>query len=192
MLISLTVSICVCSPDSWMCSMEGLNVEFIMSICLSVGLASRTPSLSIIGWLLPVPRTSAWTSLDSVPLVLGVYVFPSMMMWSLPFPPSEIRPGSLLLQEHLARLLYLFFLYAPSPPVSAYSADPPSVWSLHRPSVGKLPTFRIWSTKCPLLFSRPSVPYAGLHPPPPDLCGWWYLAWVWVGGQRRRRPPRWY
>ena len=44
--------------------------------------------------------------------------------------------------------------------------------------------------QCPLLFSRPSVPYAGLHPPP-DLCSWWYLAWVWVGGRRRRRPPRW-
>ena len=69
-----------------------------LSICLSVGLVSRTPSLSIIGWLLPVPRTLDWTSLDSVPLVLGVYVFPSMMMWSLPFPPSNIRLGSLLLQ----------------------------------------------------------------------------------------------
>ena len=22
------------------------------------------------------------------------------------------------------------------------------------------------------------------------LCGWWYLASVWVGGRRRRRPPR--
>ena len=72
--------------------------ETVAATCLSVGLASRTPSLSIIGWLLPLPRTSAWTSLDSVPLILSFYVFPSMMMWSLPFPPSEIRPGSLLLQ----------------------------------------------------------------------------------------------
>ena len=23
--------------------------------------------------------------------------------------------------------------------------------------------------------------------PPPDLCGWWYLAWVWVEGRRRRQ-----
>ena len=22
------------------------------------------------------------------------------------------------------------------------------------------------------------------------LCGWWYLAWVWVGGRRIRRPPQ--
>ena len=22
------------------------------------------------------------------------------------------------------------------------------------------------------------------------LCGWWYLAWVWVGGRRRRRPSQ--
>ena len=33
-------------------------------------------------------------------------------------PPSEIRLGSLILLEHLARLLSLSFLYAPSPPVS--------------------------------------------------------------------------
>ena len=24
---------------------------------------------------------------------------------------------------------------------------------------------------------------------PPDLCGWRYLAWVWVEGHRRRCPP---
>ena len=23
---------------------------------------------------------------------------------------------------------------------------------------------------------------------PPDLCGWWYLVWVWAKGRRRRRP----
>ena len=33
-------------------------------------------------------------------------------------PPSEIRPGSLLRMEHLARPLSLSFLYALSPPVS--------------------------------------------------------------------------
>ena len=33
------------------------------------------------------------------------------------------------------------------------------------------------------------VPYGCF--PPPDLCGWWYLARVWVEGRRRRRPPQW-
>ena len=25
--------------------------------------------------------------------------------------------------------------------------------------------------------------------PPPDLCGWLYLAWVWVGGAKETAPP---
>ena len=32
------------------------------------------------------------------------------------------------------------------------------------------------------------VPYAGVHPPP-DPCGWWYLAWVWVEGRKETAPP---
>ena len=27
-------------------------------------------------------------------------------------------------------------------------------------------------------------------PPPPELCGWWYLARVWVEGHRRWCPPQ--
>ena len=55
--------------------------------------------------------------------MLGFYVFPSMMMWSLPFffPPRCI--------------LSIFFLYAPFPSVSVYSADsPPVSESPHHPS----------------------------------------------------------
>ena len=108
------------------------------------------------------------------------------MIWSLPFPPSEIHPGSLLLQEHLARLLSLFFLYAPSPPVSVYSADP--LQCLVPPIVRPPSSVRRKATnppasanQCPLLFSRPSVPYAGLHPPPTCAAGGTWLGCGWRG-----------
>ena len=77
-----------------------ISEECLSVICLSLVLASRTTELihdRVVDF--PVPRTSAWLVPRLCPLIeLGVYVFPSMMIWSLPFPPSEIHPGSLLLQ----------------------------------------------------------------------------------------------
>ena len=105
------------------------------------------------------------------------------------FPPSEIRPGSLLLLEHLDRLLSLSFLYAPSPPVSMCSADSPPVSG---PPIVRLPSsVRRRATnppssadQFPLLVSRPSVPYAGLHPPPTCAAGGTWPGCGW-GGKRR-------
>ena len=76
------------------------NVVKVVCVCLSVGLASRTAKLihnRVVDF--PVPRTLAWSVPRLCPLIeLGVYFSPSMMMWSLSFPPSEIHPGSFLLQ----------------------------------------------------------------------------------------------
>ena len=66
-------------------------------------------------------------------------MFPVVMVWSLPFPPSKIHPGSLL-YKHLARLLSLFVLSASSPPVSVYSADLLQCLVPHRPSPIVLPS----------------------------------------------------
>ena len=110
-------------------------------------------------------------------------------------PPSKIHPGSCP-TEH-SRLLSPFVLFASSPSINAYSAAP--LQCLVPPIVRPPSSVRRRATnppapadQCPPLVPRPSVPYAGLHPPP-DLYGWWYLAWVWVcvEGRRRRRPPRW-
>ena len=113
--------------------------------------------------------------------------------WSLPFPPSKIHPGSCP-SEH-SRLLSPFVLFASSLSINAYSAAP--LQCLVPPIVRPPSSVRRRATnppapadQCSLLVSQPSVPYAGLHLPPPDLYGWWYLAWVWVcvEGRRRRRP----
>ena len=129
--------------------------------------------------------------------MLGFYVFPSMMMWSLPsLPPSEIHPGSLL-QTNILPVSSLFSSYMP--PLRPFLCIQSTLLQCMIPLIVRPPSSvcrratnpLASADQCPLLVSWPSVPYAGLHPPPPDLCGWWYLAWVWVGGQRRRRPPRW-
>ena len=69
---------------------------WIYSVCLSIGLSSRTAKIihdRVVDF--PVPRTSAWSVPRLCTLIeLGVYVSPPMMMWSLTFPPSEIHPGS--------------------------------------------------------------------------------------------------
>ena len=44
------------------------------------------------------------------------------------------------------------------------------------------------ANQCLLLFSFPSVPYAGLHPPQNCAAGGTWLGCGW-GGRRRQRPP---
>ena len=127
--------------------------------------------------------------------MLIFYVFPLLMMWSLPFPPSEIHPGSLL-QTNILPVSSLFSSYMP--PLRPFLCIQPTLLQCLIP-----PIVRPWSSvrrratnplasadQCPLLFSRPSVPYAGLHPPPTCAAGGTWLGCGW-GGQRRRRPPRW-
>ena len=72
-------------------------------------------------------------------------------------------------------------LVAPSPSPAA-SDSPLSVrWAPPADSSsGRQP-----NQKCPLLGSGAPRFWCVTA-----LCGWWYLAWVWVGGLRRRRPPR--
>ena len=107
-------------------------------------------------------------------------------MSSLPFPPLRDSSGLLAPNKHLARLLSIFFLYAPSPPVSVYSAEsPPVSGPPHRPP----PIVRLSESYQPSGFGRPMsssgfrpiVPYAGLHPPPTCEAGGTCLGCGWGG-----------
>ena len=122
--------------------------------------------------------------------MLIFYVVPSVMMWSLPFPlpPRFVRvPCSLW---NILPVSSLFPSYMP--PLRPFLCIQLTLLQCLIPPIVRTPaSIRRRATnppaladQCPLLVSRPSVPYAGLHPPP-NLYGWWYLAWVWVGGRRR-------
>ena len=110
------------------------------------------------------------------------------------FPPSEIRPGALLYQTSCPSPLS-FCPFCLLSAHNAYSAAPlqclvppivcpPS--SVRRRATNPLAPADQW----PPLVPRPSVPYAGLHPPPPTYPAggtWLGCGCVW-GGERRRRP----
>ena len=120
-----------------------------------------------------------------------LFVFPSVMVLVPSFPPPSRFTWVLALQGiFTVSSLLLFFL----PPLYPYPRiQPPpssSVWSfIVRPSE----VFNQSAEGRPK--SSPGFLYSGpmqvCTPPPPDLCSWWYLAWVWAEGRRRRRPPRW-
>ena len=140
-----------------------------------------------MGWCSSKPEHRLWLPLDSVPIFKILCIPFRDGSGPFLFPPSKIHPGSCP-PEH-SRLLSPFVLFASSPSIDAYSAAP--LQCIVPPIVRPPSSVRLRATnppapadQCPLLVSRPSVPYAGLHPPPPDLCGWWYLAWVWVGGAK--------
>ena len=64
-----------------------------LSVCAS-GL--RDPiAYSLLGGGVPYPEHRLNWSLDSVP-IFRFLCFPLVIVWSLPFPPSKIQPGSLL------------------------------------------------------------------------------------------------
>ena len=120
------------------------------------------------------------------------------MIWVPSFSPSSmICPGALLYRTSCPSPLS-FRPFSSSPSINEYSAAPLQclVPPIFRPplSVRRRATNPpAPADQCPLLVPRPSVPYAGLHPPPPpDLYGWWYLAWVWVcvEGQKKETAPR--
>ena len=57
-----------------------------------------------------------------------------------------------------------------------------------RPSAGELPTLRLQPTNVLFWFPDPASHIQACTPP--KLFGWWYLAWVWVGGAKETGPPR--
>ena len=102
-------------------------------------------------------------------------------------PPTFVRvPSS---PEHRARLLSPFVLFPYSPSINVYSAAP--LQCLVPPIVRPPSSVRRRATnppapadQCPLLVPRPSVPYAGLHPPPlTNTAGgtWLGCGCVWRG-----------
>ena len=109
-------------------------------------------------------------------------------MWSLPSPPSEIHPGSLL-QTNILPVSSLFSSYMP--PLRPFLCIQPTLLQCLVPPIVRPPlSVRRRATKppasadqCPLLVSRPSVPYAGLHPPPTYAAGgtWLGCGCVWRG-----------
>ena len=149
-----------------------------LSVCGS-GLGDPI-AYSLLGGGVPYPEHRLNWSLDSVPM-FKFLCFPSVMVWSLPFHPSNIQPGSLLSRTSCPYLLSFFPNCLP-PPVSVYLADLLQRLVIHRPSVGKLPTLWLPADRCPLLVSCPAS-HMQVCAPPPELYGWWYLALVWVEGQ---------
>ena len=122
------------------------------------------------------------------------YVVPLVMMWSLPFslPPRFVRvPRSFW---NILPISSLFPSYMP--PLRPFLCSQPTLLQCLVPPI-VLPPSSVRrrdtnppasSDQCPLLVSRPIIPYAGLHPPPPTCaaggtclgCGW--------GGRRIRHP----
>ena len=107
-------------------------------------------------------------------------------------PPRFVRvPCS---PEHLARLISPFVLFSSSPSINAYSAAP--LQCLVPPTVHTPSSVRWRATnppapadQCPLLVPRPSVPYAGLNPPPRPIPLVLLGLGVGWGGQTERRTP---
>ena len=124
--------------------------------------------------------------LDSAPLNL-VYYFPCQTMVLVPLLITPPRfPG--FLAQCILPVSSLFYSYCLLSVRFCSVGRPPPAASGHLSSVRrKSPDLGMTSDRCPSPGFLSSVPYEVL--PPPDLCGWWYLARVWVEGQRRRRPP---
>ena len=80
---------------------------------------------------------------------------------------------------------FFLFPFASSPSVS-FSRPPPTAMSDPRSSARRTPPADSSGGCLPMPSSglqRPVCQFAS------NLCGWWYLAWVWVEGCRRQRPP---
>ena len=138
---------------------------------MSVGLASGTPSISIIGWVVPIPRTLAWTIPRLCPLNIKFLCFPVKDDLVPSFPPLQDSSGLLAptrtsCPSPLSFLpicpLYARFCVFRQPPQCLVPPILCPTLSVRRKATN--PPALV--DQCPLLFSRPSVPYAGLHPPP--------------------------
>ena len=111
--------------------------------------------------------------------------------WFLPFPPLRDSSGCLALQNILPVSSLLSSLFLPSVH-NAYSAAP--LQCLVPPIVCPPSSVRRRATnplapadQCPLLVPRPSVPYAGLHPP--RLVRLVLLGLGVGGGPKETAPP---
>ena len=101
-----------------------------------------------------------------------------------PFPPLQDSAGFLALQGILP-VSSLFSSYMP--PLRLFlciQPAPSSVWSPpssvpHRPSVGKLPTLRLWTTN--FLFCFPGPAFHMQSPPPTCAAGGTWLGFGWGG-----------
>ena len=121
-------------------------------------------------------------SLDSVPFIISLmcYVPPSTDgSVPPPSPPSEIPPELLSLQISLPVHVSL-----PPPLSSSLSVCSFAVLLLGAPVVTRRPPVWLTGGRCHVV-SESRCLMASL----PNLCGWWYLARVWVEGRRRRHPP---
>ena len=120
------------------------------------------------------------------------------MVWVPSFFPPPRFFRSPCSSAHLARLLFLFVLFASSPSITCIQPPPSSFWSPHRPSPIVRPTESYQPSGSGRPMSSPSFPtqrpICRLAPPPPpstNLYGWWYLAWVWVWVEgRKETAPR--
>ena len=121
-------------------------------------------------------------------------MFPVVMILVPSFspPPRFIRDPCI--QQHLARLLSIFVLSASYPPVSVYLADLLQCLVPHCPSpiVRPLEIYQpsgYRPTNVLSWFREPSVPYVGLHPPPPRPVRLVVLGLGVGGGAKETAPP---
>ena len=159
-----------------------------LSVCLLVR-PPRPQSLSIIGWWCSNTRTAAKKGSRLCPSFY-LLCFMSMMVPVPPYPPSKIHPGYLHSSAFCPYPLPSFLL----PPLRPFLCSRPStsisVWSpVVRPSEVYNPPADCRSNA--LLLVSCTASCMRVCTPTPDLCGWWYLDWVWVEGRRRRRFLRW-
>ena len=124
--------------------------------------------LLIIGWFFQA-QSSGYPVTRLCPLLVSVLLFPvHWWFWSPLLSPLRDSPRDRCLQPICSRVYLSLLLF---PPLCLF------VFIRRQP---------VWLTRW-----RPvSVPSSRrLLACLPDLYDWWYVARVWVEGQRRRRPP---
>ena len=99
------------------------------------------------------------------------------------FPPSKIHPGSLPSRTSFPSPLSFLPFCLLSVHISLFGHPPPAASGPSSSVRRKSSALRLTVDQFPLLLSCPAAHNAGVHPPH-DLCGWWYLAWVWAEGQK--------
>ena len=143
----------------------------------------RSQSLLIMGWCSSIPEHRLWIPLDSIPIFKDSMFPVRDEFGSFLLPPSEIRPGALLSRTSCPSPLSFRPFSLLSVRNRVFSRPPPVSDPPHRPS----PIVRPPASYQPSGSVRPMSSYGSptQRPicrlaPPPNLYGWWYLAWVWV------------
>ena len=128
------------------------------------------------------PRTAAIQSLDSVPLFRIMCYVPLMALVPSLSPLQDSPARAPCLHTICSRVHLSLLLLPPLRPFFVYLSSPPVAQVVTRRPL------ELTGGRChaaPGVLS--SVPMFEVLPPP-NLCGWWYLARVWVEGRRRRCP----